>query len=254
MNEEKIKKKSRKQDSKKAKQKVTPTKLAALPSPSHPATSEEKAANTDKEEKDSSKRGNWWNQTKTIDRVKLILGGLTAIGAVIAVIISAKALKTTKDIFTNSNTPYLQVGDIKLNGDTVFYSIANFGQYPAKILQGRFGAIEMSFEEGIEGVDIENPAITKGPLIREDSTGKLVSDYKYIHLFDSTLINTYVVKEYPIRRHQVKMKTRYPFSKPKYYFFGEILYTNEVNGEKRKYIFNVILPQIEFVSNTNKDE
>lgn len=203
---------------------------------------------------DSPKKELKWKRGDIIQVIGVVVNALILIGAVVAILFNNKSIKSIEKTFDIENMPYLQVGEIKISGDTVFYSISNLGQYPAKIIQGRFGIIMANLHELSTPIK-DQPSLYKGPEFEYDPVLKKkvvkIPKEKYV---DSSFINIYIVKEYPFKHFQVKLNLLKEEPKWHYYFFGEIVYQNEVNGDKRKYIFNVDLPKMEFINNQNISE
>jgi hypothetical protein len=156
--------------------------------------------------------------------------------------IARQAIGYADSSFKIQNKPFLQVSDFKIEGDRLYYTISNLGQYPAKISTARFGINFLPFE-------VENPVAS-------------IFDNQMKPMYDPTFINTYVVKETSIRRFCEGAESRMyrlqneEGSRP--HFFGEIIYTNEGTNNSRLYFFNIKIsgnptPQFEFISNVNRD-
>jgi len=187
-------------------------------------------------------RPKWYNENNAawlaigVNAVMIIITILLLRSTKRTIEISQKTIDESNKLFAVQNLPYLQIQNLRLSNDTLFYSIANLGQYPAKINQGAFGFPIAT--KAMDGLPLIDTIVVKGNLLKP--------------LYDPTIIEAYVVKESPLNGSQRKC-----FPLPKNgeimtYFAGRISYTNEGTGQKREYVFNILLPTFEFTLNVNR--
>ncbi|MBO9573519.1 MAG: hypothetical protein J7497_15125 [Chitinophagaceae bacterium] len=160
-----------------------------------------------------------------------------AVTSLLTVFYARETLRDTRTFFNKQNQPYLQVANLSLKGDSLLFDIVNLGSFPAKIDGGKFGYMslnpsEVGWDERLLGwysYEMFN---------RYGKTG----DHT---LTDTTLLNTYVIKEIPIRRIKVKANLDWSIvlnkGEVKNYFFGSINYQDEVTQDRRTYIFSIIV-------------
>jgi hypothetical protein len=143
-----------------------------------------------------------------------------------AIIVSQQALRTTRRIFEQQNMPYLQISDFQISNDTLYFTITNLGQYPAKIT----------------GVDFNI-----GAALTTDSSGTIKSIRKTVFK-PPPPINKYVTKEYPVRSYVVGDSFD-----PKYksIFKGYVTYNADEIKTNRVYMFEVSISDFQFTENAN---
>jgi hypothetical protein len=237
------------------------------------ASSQQHQATGDKEQKSNKWAiGNWSKEE--------IIGAFGVLANVVLVALTYSLLtKTERTIevaektiaennkaFSIQNMPFLQVQDMSLHGDTMYYTLANLGGYPAKIESGKFGMTTLFSDEFFYHAFRDNLASAEIIMMEGEPDPMALIDSrpsKTIPLADKAIINNYVTKEYPVRRSQVGYVPKYVLEgKSKdtksAYFFGEIFYINEVTQDRRSYVFTVKIsgfqPTIfEFTNNKNTD-
>ncbi len=203
-------------------------------------------------------KGSKRDKPHAIEWLNMIFTFVTAAGAIWAVTVASDTASDSEKFFETANRPYLQVEMVKDSGAVVFYKLANLGQYPAKIESGKFGIMPLEYPIDSTWAFIDNPAQME--VVKMD-TGDDTINPKLLRpepAFDPSIINTYVIKESPLDR---SYKSPFPQTggelmgriKQDWYFFGDIIYTNEVTGSRRAYRFNIALGKKEFVLNKNID-
>jgi hypothetical protein len=202
-----------------------------------------------------------WNKNSLIAACSIIATLATIILMMIAVNQTSKSLSLTRETLVSHNTPALQIQDMRVSGDSIFYSIANLGQYPAKILEAKFAYAYINLDHPT--VNKENPIKYVALVSEEIEEGDSIIKISSQGLTDSSITNTYLLKEYPVERWQKrnqisKLANNRDALKNKNCFFGQIIYRDEDRKVNRVYYFNALVPQtegrsFEFLGNVNKD-
>ena len=214
-----------------------------------------------------------WSRSDRISLWGLVINffmTIATLGAIFftyqSVQLTRKAVKDNAENFKLQNRPYLQVGDFKLVGDTLSYTISNLGQYPARITQGKFNDIPMT-PDGVP--DLYQEIVTDSGDRAQDYTinGRWANPTAKTYLkpiFDFTIINSYVTKEIPLHNffYGFNHKLNFPrdiSSKDEPRLYGVIHYIDEITKIQRVYHFEVVFygkrPNVsfQFIRNENPD-